>query len=141
MNHMKTNKQVEIVLFKHTETGIKFLMLKRNQLKGGFWQPITGGVHQEETNAEAAIREVLEETGVKASAALIDTGYSFTFEEDGKKYYEQVFGLEVEENIPVTLSSEHTDLAWVSKNEALGTYLKWPGNKQGLEALASILGV
>lgn len=140
ISHVRTNRQVEIVLFKRTEAGIRFLMLKRNPQKGGFWQPITGGVHEGETDTNAAIREVREETGVEAKTPLVDTGHSFTFEEEPKTYYEHVFGLEIDEQTNVVLSPEHTELAWVSKQEALDSYLKWPGNKQGLEALARIVG-
>jgi 8-oxo-dGTP pyrophosphatase MutT (NUDIX family) len=50
---------------------IEYLLLKRLPEKNGFWQPITGGVEEGETQEEALLREVIEETGVKNVVAVI----------------------------------------------------------------------
>lgn len=135
---MKTNRQVEIFLFKHTREGVRFLMLKRNPQKGGFWQPVTGGVHEGETDEQAALREVLEETGIQATN-LLDTAFTFEYKHENKVIHEHVFGLEVPENAAVQLSSEHTKLVWATKTEALDKYLKWTENKQGLQKLTALI--
>jgi NUDIX domain len=41
----------------------EYLLLKRSAARGGFWQGVTGGVEVGETLAQAARREVWEETG------------------------------------------------------------------------------
>jgi len=42
----------------------KYLLLKRTERDGGFWQPVTGVIEPGESPADAALREVREETGV-----------------------------------------------------------------------------
>ncbi|MGB9743280.1 MAG: NUDIX domain-containing protein [Minisyncoccales bacterium] len=137
---MKTNNQVEVYLFQRSDDkGILFLILKRIPEKGGFWQPITGNVQEEESFEEAALREIREETGISTPLRLINTGYSFDFFDDNRWQHEHVFGAQVEEDTEITLSHEHTDFKWVTKEEALNKYLKWPGNKEGLKKLSEIL--
>lgn len=136
---MKTNNQVEVILLKKSSPrGILFLMLKRIPEKGGFWQPITGNVREGETFEEAARREVEEETGI-SKGRLIDTGYSFDYFDEGSWWHEKVFGMKIDEKTPILLSQEHTEFKWVTKEEALNKYLKWPGNKEGLKKLCEVL--
>lgn len=137
---MKTNNQVEVIVFRrHPSEALQFLMLKRNERKGGFWQPVTGNVEIDERFEDAAIREALEEVGIINSVRIVDTGYSFDFFDDGRDQHEHVFGIEVSPETDVTLSDEHTEYAWASEDECLSRYLKYPGNKEGLRRLATIL--
>ncbi len=137
---MKTNKQVEVFLFKELEDKkIIFLVLKRISEKGGFWQPITGNVQEGEIFEEAARREIREETGISNVLRLVDTGYTFDFFDDDRQQTERVFGVQVDKDAKITLSREHTDFQWVTEEEALDKYLKWSGNKEGLRKLSSIL--
>jgi len=134
--NMKTNNQVEVVVFKRNEAGsFVFLILKINPKKGGFWQPITGNVEQEETFEEATNRELREETGITSIIRLVDTGYSFKFFDDNRQQLEKVFGAEVDSDTEVILSEEHVEFQWVSGKDALNKYLKYPGNKEGLKKL------
>ncbi|MCU0678875.1 MAG: NUDIX pyrophosphatase [Planctomycetes bacterium] len=135
----KTNNQVEVIIFKKTEDGIKYLMLKRNAIKGSFWQPITGNVEVDETFEQAAVRELREETGIDKHIRLFDTGYSFEFFDDNRQQLEKVYAVEISLNTDATLSEEHTEMQWATKEECLGKYLKYPGNKAGLKTLAEML--
>jgi lipoyl(octanoyl) transferase len=56
-------RDVSIQLFRRTPEGPRFLMLRRCPERGGFWQPVTGAPLPEENDADAAVREVHEETG------------------------------------------------------------------------------
>jgi 8-oxo-dGTP pyrophosphatase MutT (NUDIX family) len=136
---LKTNNQVEVIVFKKVNGCIKYLMLKRNAKKGGFWQPITGNVEIGETFKQAAIRELLEETGINKYISLFDTGYSFEFFDDNRQQLEKVFAAEVTLKTKVTLSKEHNGMQWATKEECLDKYLKYPGNKIGLKTLAYLL--
>lgn len=141
MEEIKTDNQVEVIIFKKEGLDrIKYLMLKRSAIKGGFWQPITGNVKPHESHEEAALRETKEETGIVQVLRLIDTEFSFEFEDGGRHQNERVFGLEVAPNIQITLSEEHTEFIWVSADEAIGRYLKYSGNVAGLKALNQKLG-
>lgn len=136
----RTDKQVEVIVFRREAGGIRYLMLLRNAEKGGFWQPITGNVEEGEAYEQAARRELSEETGVHDFICLFDTGYSFEFFDNDLQQFERVFAVEVGPDTEIILSDEHTDMRWASKEECLGTYLKYPGNKAGLEVLARSLG-
>ena len=65
-SHPRPSVAVDIVLFKKTEEDIEVLLIKRGQnpYKGSYALP-GGFVNLEESLQEAAIRELLEETGVK----------------------------------------------------------------------------
>jgi len=133
---MKTNNQVEVIVFTKKEGEIFFLLLKRNPKKGGFWQSITGNVRVDESFEEAATRELKEEIGIFNVLSFVDIGYSFEFFDDNRQQHEKVFGAEVDSESSVILSSEHTEFVWVKKDQALNHYLKYPGNKEGLKKLA-----
>ncbi len=137
---MKTNNQVEVIVFKNDPgLGFRYLMLKRNSKKGGFWQPITGNVELGETFEQAAVRELREETGITEFIRIFDTGYSFEFFDDNRQQYEKVFAVEIKTETKVILSEEHTEFQWATKDECLTKYLKYPGNIAGLKTLSQIL--
>ena len=137
---MKTNNQIEVIIFAKTQNGIRYLMLKRNAKKGNFWQPITGNVEIGETFTQAAIRELAEETGIKKYIQLFDTEYSFEFFDDNRQQLEKVFAAEVLPDTKITLSEEHTEFQWVNLDDGLTKFLKYAGNKEALKRLARILG-
>lgn len=58
---MKICRKVQVV----TVTSQGFvLLLQTNEVRGGFWQNITGSVEGDESNLSAAEREFVEETGI-----------------------------------------------------------------------------
>lgn len=137
---MKTNNQVEVVVFKNdSRLGFRYLMLKRNPGKGGFWQPITGNVKLGETFEQASIRELKEETGITEFVRVFDTEYSFEFFDDNRQQYEKIFAVEVKTETEIVLSKEHTEFQWATKDECLTKYLKYPGNITGLKILSQKL--
>lgn len=139
---MKTNNQIEVIVFKNEPgLGFRYLMLKRNPKKGGFWQPITGNVELSETYKQAAIRELREETGITEFIRVFDTGYSFEFFDDNRQQHEKIFAVEIKTKAEVTLSEEHTKFQWATKDECLTKYLKYPGNITGLKILSQKLEV
>ncbi len=141
MSEIKTNNQVEVILFKKKDDTIFFLVLKRNPQKGSFWQPITGNVKPHESFKQAALREMEEETNIKEYLEFTDTGYSFDFFDDNRNQHEKVFGIHVPRTAKVVLSPEHTEFQWTSKEDALNRYLKYPGNKEGLRKLCKKLSI
>ena len=108
------------------------LLIKRAD-GADFWQSVTGAKdYPDETYAETAIREVLEETGIDACAVghtLRDWGLENVYEiyprwrhryaPEVHRNTEHVFGLEVPVGTPVRLNPrEHTDWRWLSWREA-----------------------
>ncbi len=136
MSNTRTRNQVEAIVFKRLESGeFSFLMLKRVPKMGGFWQPVTGNVEVAESFEDAVLREVQEELGIDDIIKLIDTEFSYEFTDNNMDQFERIFGVEVSINQNVKLSSEHTEYCWVSRDEAINDYLKYPGNKEGLRRL------
>jgi len=73
-----TYKRPESVLVVIFTQGGDFLLLRRTWPRN-FWQSVTGSLAQGEAPHAAAIREVAEETGISAPAALIDLRLSQRF--------------------------------------------------------------
>jgi 8-oxo-dGTP pyrophosphatase MutT (NUDIX family) len=136
---MRTNNQAEIIIFKKNGTGFLFLILKRIPERGGFWQPITGGLEDEETFEEAATRETREEIGLTEEIDLINIDYSFNFSYNNNVYLEKVFGLEISSESEIILSEEHTEYKWVDGQTAIDKFLKYPGNKEGFRKLIELI--
>jgi 8-oxo-dGTP pyrophosphatase MutT (NUDIX family) len=84
---------------------------------------VTGGVEEGESFEEAALREVLEETGIVATPQKLTALSSFEFDGKWGRAFEQAFGLEVPARLVgkrVELDArEHTDYAWVEADKAL----------------------
>lgn len=56
----------------------EYLLLKRTERDGGFWQPVTGLIEFGESPVEAALREVREETGLDLADATPPGGSSLS---------------------------------------------------------------
>jgi dATP pyrophosphohydrolase len=125
--------KVEVYVFRQGKCGVEYLLLKRSPELGGYWQPITGSVEQNETLADAAVREACEEVGASPVCSLVGPVHRFRYEKNGVEFEEHVFGLEVSEP-SVLLSREHTEWKWLTHEEALAS-LKWNANRDGLRML------
>jgi dihydroneopterin triphosphate diphosphatase len=108
----------------------EFLLIERRR-PAGFWQSVTGSLEWGESPAQAATREVLEETGIQ-SGELVDLHLAQTYEiwpSFGRVYapgithnLEHAFALKLPCRAPVTLSArEHAQYRWLSAAEALAT--------------------
>jgi dATP pyrophosphohydrolase len=116
------------------------LLLHRIPSREGFWQGVSGGVEQGEALAEAAHRELLEETGfVPCQLQQIDCSYSFSMQDEWRALYapgveeikEYVFLACVNAQEPRLDPAEHDQWRWCRFDEAL-KLLTWPENKEAL---------
>lgn len=121
------------------------LLLKTIPSRGGFWQPVTGGVEPGETPFQAALREATEETGF-SFRGVVPTGYDFSFESQfnlqasgAKSCHETVYAaLSIQGALPPRLDpKEHDDFKWCGLKEAR-SLLKFQENRKGLESLDKI---
>jgi dihydroneopterin triphosphate diphosphatase len=124
MNTSKTFElpiKLEGILFTLVDKQIKFLLLKRSPEDGGFWQPLTGTLDSDESLISCLKREVSEEIGVKESQIqeITDMFYSFTWEKKGKLIYEYVYGVRLNPEQVITLSTEHTEYKWCDFDQAI----------------------
>lgn len=117
-------------------TDLQVLIMERAD-KAGFWQSVTGSVEGDETPQQAAVREVLEETGLDA------TRYDFQDWQASNVYEiyphwrhryasgvtenrEHLFGLQLPAPLPVKLApNEHVRYEWVDWREAAKRVFSW----------------
>lgn len=135
---------IQVLVYPVRQRGGKweYLLLKRIERREGFWQGVTGGVEKGEELAEAARRELFEETGfIPLQLEKIDLSYSFPVADEWKHLYapdvkeitEYVFVAFVDaESEPVLDSREHDQYKWCDIQEAL-ELLTWPENKEALK--------
>ena len=131
-----TIRVVDCYVFRQTDDGLKFLLLKRNQdkLYEHLWQGVAGKIEGDETASEAAIRELREETRLEPVRMFVADHVSRFYESHQDRInLVPVFGIEVD-SVEVKLSEEHVDYKWVDIYEALDT-LVWRGQKEGIQTV------
>lgn len=105
------------------------VLLLRRIAPADFWQSVTGALRADETPAEAARREVTEETGIRDLSELQDTGimrefpivgpWRARYAPDATVNLEHWWTLCIADRVPVTLSpGEHTEYRWLPVREA-----------------------
>lgn len=129
-------KQVDSYIYRNTDAGPIYLMLKRSTGKHyeHLWQGVAGKIEKGETATQTVIRELEEETGKKPKKLFVaDHIASFYDARNDRIQMVPIFGIEVE-NSEVRLSEEHSEYKWVSFEEALAL-LTWKGQKEGLRTV------
>jgi 8-oxo-dGTP pyrophosphatase MutT (NUDIX family) len=107
--------------------------------RGGFWQPVTGGVEEGEELGEAALREAREESGLEFRGPAVALGADFRFEARGRSFHEFGYRVEAEAESRVRLDGrEHVDHRWVGTEEAK-KLLRHASNVEMLEVLIKML--
>ena len=131
----KFKTPVSALVLIHTPD-LQVLIMERAD-KAGFWQSVTGSVEGDETPLQAAMREVLEETGLDAAQYdLRDWQASNVYEIYPHWRYryapgvventEHLFGLELPEKLPIILApDEHVRYEWVDWREAAKRVFSW----------------
>ncbi len=122
------------------------LLLRRSQ-PFDFWQSVTGSLKPGETHADAARRELFEETGLADEGRLTYTGVARQFTIDPRwrnRYapgivenveYEWRYRLDAAQPIRLA-ASEHSEYLWLPRREALATVWSWT-NREAIETLAT----
>lgn len=140
----KQPRSIQVVIFAETLVGRRYLLLKRVDSQGGFWQSVTGSLEERETHSRAAVREVFEETGISCvEEELIDLGVSNRFEiapqwrrkyAPGTTHNEEVcFALRVEECELKLDILEHQAYAWEPYERAIAL-LFWESSRRAFAA-------
>lgn len=102
----------------------RYLLLKRSPEKDfaqGIWEPVTGRLDQGEGFENALHREVSEELGGTRIRPLFLLGSTHFYR--GKPLPENelvgiVYLCQLLDDMPITLSTEHTEYRWLNANEA-----------------------
>jgi 8-oxo-dGTP pyrophosphatase MutT (NUDIX family) len=121
----------------------EFLILHRSERQGAYWHCVAGGVEERETYAEAAARELHEETGLVAEPVDLARPYDYALEEWEARYERGADSIHVEcflVDAPAgwepRLDWEHDDYRWCSVDEA-AELLFWPEPREVLQELAA----
>lgn len=131
------SSMIEAHIFRETENGIEFLLLKRaeDQFYPGLWQMVTGKIDENEKAFETALREIKEETGlVPLQLWVAPTVNSFYEPKEEYICLLPVFAARVNSDEKIRISSEHTEYKWVKKNEAKAL-LAWPGQRDAVDII------
>lgn len=107
MSSKKLKKKVQVVVMAQNH----ILLLKLAENRGGFWQNVTGGVDKDEEFDVAAIRELWEETGIKAQVEYIPLDFEFE-DRFGNHAIEKIYVCRLNEKIKPKLSEEHQEYVW-----------------------------
>jgi len=118
------------------------LMLERVQPEN-FWQSVTGSLRENESEIDAAMREVKEETGLSGNLIETDIENTFPIIPAWRKRYapsvthnhEKVFYLALESVCNIRLNqSEHVRYCWLPRDEAADKASSWT-NREAILAL------
>lgn len=137
---------ISVLVVIHTPD-LEMLLIERAG-RAGYWQSVTGSIdYPGEPLAQAALREVREETGLEAPPGrLVQWNVMRTFEifpqwrhrfvEGTTHNDEHMFSLEVAQAAPVRLAAEeHSAWQWLPWREAMEKCFSWT-NRDAIRMLA-----
>lgn len=123
---------VSVVVIRHSGDRHEVLLLRRNHTLVGEWCQIAGGIENNETAWQAAVREVQEETGLNCRELYSGDICEQFYEADRNAISMlPVFVGFVDADDPVTINDEHSDFRWVTFEEAL-TMIPFAGQRNVL---------
>ena len=129
-----------IVCYNDKKNDWEFLLLRRsmNTIYPGTWQGVTGKIENSETPYQTALRELEEETGLKAYRLFtVDKVNMFYDAKRDTMNLIPVFGVIVQSN-DIILSKEHTEYKWCDLNETI-KLITWDQQKKGVQIFYDML--
>ena len=125
-------------VFVFVRRGDEFLVLHRSPRQGSYWHGVAGALEAGESWAEAAARELLEETGLAAEPLEVGEPYAYPVD-DFPEYGRQVpdgateilvhsFLVDAPQGWEPVLDWEHDEYRWCTPVEAV-ELLYWPEPK------------
>jgi 8-oxo-dGTP pyrophosphatase MutT (NUDIX family) len=108
--------------------GSELLVVHRSPENDAYWHLIAGGVEDGETFAEAAVRELLEETGLDGAVEPLNAPFRY------EDVHVEPFLVDVPPGWEPTLDWEHDDYRWCTREEAV-ELLYWPEPRELVRSL------
>ena len=116
----------------------EILLLKVEDEKVSFWQPITGGIESGESPEEACLREIKEETGLLLDCSNLTSLGDFTVKIDENLTIHKNLFLVLTEQKAIQISDEHVGAQWVALDK-VSSQLYWPSNQATFEIITEKL--
>lgn len=130
--------------FVFARRGDEYLVLRRSPAGGAYWHGVAGALEAGEGYAEAAARELREETGLVAEPVEISHPYSYSLDEQPEyrglvppgteAIVVRTFVADAPPGWEPRLDHEHDDYRWCTAGEAL-ELLWWPEPRDALRSL------
>jgi 8-oxo-dGTP pyrophosphatase MutT (NUDIX family) len=138
---MRKTVSAGIIIFRHTESGIKYLLLYKGK---NYWNFPKGKIEMGERSYETALREIKEETGLEAQDLKMQSNFKaferFVFQHQKEKIFRVVILYLAETKNPrVFISPEHEGYGWFTVAEAKKILTKHPDTFRILQRAHSFL--
>ncbi len=132
---------VEIYLVQPTDEAWQVLTLQRSSdtIRPLSWETVFGKIDARETAEDAALREVMEETGLVPERLYNVTVQSFYLHATATVQMAIIFCAFVGVESRVRLSAEHSRFEWLSFEEAAERFT-WPRSADALRDIRRLLG-
>ena len=127
--------KVQGVIYAEENKQREYLLIKRCEKDGGFWQGVTGTVEEGELLVECLTREVEEELGIKREDGVEISQILQTIQwkkQNGFVTTEYVYAVKINRRQEIQLSDEHVEYKWCDFDEAYDT-LEKENNKNTLK--------
>ena len=112
----------------------EILLLKVEDEKVSFWQPITGGIESGESPEEACLREIKEETGLLLDCSNLTSLGDFMVKIDENLTIHKNLFLVLTEQKEIRISDEHVGAQWIALDK-VSSQLYWPSNQATFEII------
>lgn len=129
------DREVQILLYRPHPRGLEVLIFHRSPDAGGYWHTVAGAVEAGEADPDAAVREVLEETGFDARGRVRELDHEYEY----RTVSGRSFAVEVPAGWAPQLNDEHDGYRWCGVDEAV-RLLHWAETAGALLLLARSLG-
>ena len=116
----------------------EILLLKVENEKVSFWQPITSGIESGESPEEACLREIKEETGLVLACSNLTGLGDFTVKIDENLTIHKHLFLVLVAQKQIQISDEHVGAQWVALDK-VSSQLYWPSNQATFEIISEKL--
>jgi 8-oxo-dGTP pyrophosphatase MutT (NUDIX family) len=140
-------EEVAIVVRRPGESGPEYLVLLRSPQKLGYWHLVAGGVDWDEEPAEAAARELEEETGLVTVPHLLGGFLSYDLAGDPEPVRARFptgteritvwpFVADAPAGWEPELDDEHVEARWLERDAAIAQ-LRYPEPQEAIRRAAS----